>query len=352
VTVSPREWVKSSETRLLIASIVVLLPISLYASQIVRAYANSQSAVRIITLSEGLARFSYVSNWLVWVISFAAILVTSRLGKSEVLKFAVVSAAAIGIVTSVAWTGGRSIIVLMVFPLVAVVSPYLRGTRRFAIPLWSFAAIVYIRDLTVARSVGYATDTFSVTSWLDWQWGRFSMLGFAHQYVATNGFLYGETLLAGVLQPVFGLFRLIGLGVSMPSLRAGSEVATQSLLNTTSPSYIVPGITAELYLNGGYLLLIFGCYAIGRAVAWIDGRFMKVDGAVPRLAWAYVGSLAIFRTVNSDSGAFWSYLVFSGLPLLVIAWISGRLRARAVAGHGLTALPDRTSAGVPGNSQG
>ncbi|MFE4543450.1 hypothetical protein [Arthrobacter sp. NPDC056727] len=322
----PGEWLLSSERKSLWLLVAVLLPLSVFSIIQIQQYVQSLDASRIIQVADGYARYSFMSGWFVWAATFTAIcLVSGRLGTNRLFVLCVSSGALIAIVASLAWSGGRSVIVVMTFPLALVLLPKLRGVRWLAIPAATAAAASYIIAVTETRTVGAASQLWT---WLDWEWGRFSMLGFADQYAEEHGFLWGETFVAGVTNILFGSLRLIGIGISNPPLRSSMNITGEELLNSSTAIYIVPGLGAELFMSFGVLGVVLGFYLLGRLVSFVDRKYIETSGAIPRILWAYIGTLLVFRTIAADSGSIYSYVLYTGFPLLIIAVFSSRIRSR------------------------
>ena len=75
-----------------------------------------------------------MSNWLAWAISFGllALAATAAFRKPSVL-LAASGAGIVVIGSSLAWSGGRSILLVMVLPIVLTLLPLLRGARFVAV---------------------------------------------------------------------------------------------------------------------------------------------------------------------------------------------------------------------------
>lgn len=322
-----RIWLFEKEKRILIWTTAILLPLTVYSTIVVLNYAESVDATRIISVSGGNARFSFMSGWFAWAVSFIAILaVAGRRGQNRIYVLAVSGIAAVAIVMSLMWTGGRSVIVVMAAPLILVLMPKLRGVRWLAVPAGITGATAYIVSVTEARTTG---RSFNIVSWADWEWGRFSMLGYAHQHVEAHGYLWGETFLSGVVNVAFGAFRLLGIPLSNPDLRISTQLTGDDILGDSSKIYIVPGMNAELYMNFGVAGIFVGCYILGLFANWADSRFVSAKGPLVKLVYSYLGILLVFRTIAADSGSIYSYIFYTGVPLLVIGIYSARFRSRA-----------------------
>lgn len=323
-------WLVREEKAFIWIMTLVMLPVSLWATLQIQSYVQTLNTDRVIALTDGLARFSYFSNWLAWSISFLTIaFVASGAGKSRFLVLVAAAGAVLGIAATMAWTGGRSVIVVMVLPIVLVLLPKLRGIRWIAIPAAIVAGASYMIAISDKRLA--STGGFNLTTWLDWEWGRFSMIGFANQYVSGQGHLFGETFLAGIVSVALGTFRLLGIYIPNPDLQTSTQVSGETLRSSSEVIYIVPGLSAELYLNFGLVGIAVGYYLLGRITNWADRKFLEAPTVLIKLTFAYLGTLLVLRTVAADSGSILSYLMYTGFPLLVAAVWSKVGRRKAAA---------------------
>lgn len=307
---------------IVVAATTLVLLIGVYSASVIRAYVASTGADRIIALDTGLARFSYFSNWLVWAISLTALVYYGRrVPVSRLHSVVVLSVAVVLIVASLNWTGGRSIIAVMAFPLVLVSLPRVHGYRAAFIGMAAFAGIAYIAVLTTIRTGGTSLRGSSLLDFVDWQWGRFSMTVWASSYTAEHGLLWGQTFLASGSSFLFGASRLIGFPIQNLLVLGASQVAGRDLLHSTTQIYIVPGLGAELIMNFGMAGVILGMAALGVFCGWIDSLYVRQTNAIRALLFAYIGSILVFRTLTADSGSPLAYLFYTGAPLIVLALI-------------------------------
>jgi oligosaccharide repeat unit polymerase len=321
-------WLVREEKFLVAFLVLALVPLGIISTMQLQAYADASGTERIIALTDGNARTSYFSNWLTWGVSFLAVAVAgSRAGRGRLMVFLVGAGATLAITAALAWTGGRSIIIVMVLPIVLVLLPRLRGVRWLAVPAAAVAAASYMISISQTRSA--STGGFNFATWLDWEWGRFSMIGFAQKSMEVHGPLYGETFLAGLSNVFLGIFRLVGMYIPNPDLRTSTELSGELILSSSDQLYVVPGLTAELFLNFGLVGVALGFYFLGRITSWADRKFLEAPTVLAKLTFAYVGTLLVFRTVAADSGSILSYLIYSGFPLIIAALCSKVARRMA-----------------------
>lgn len=303
--------------------IVLLLPISLFAFTQILRYASGLNIERVISVSAGMARYSFMSHWLVWIISLSVVWVLCReVTYRGYWPAVILGLGVVAIAVSLQWNGGRSIVLVMALPIILVVLPRLRGTKWIAAPIALAAMLIYFTQISQQRSTRYTSASSDLVEWLDWEWGRFSMLGFALQHSERHGLVFGETIASGISRFSQGILRLIGMAPSGSELRSSMNIAAESLLNSNTDVYVVPGISAELYLNFGVIGVIVGYLLLGLISGWVDTRFLSSATAVTQLAWAYLGTLLVFRTIPVDSASAYNYLFFSGAPILIAAALS------------------------------
>jgi hypothetical protein len=316
------------EKRFAATAIALLLPIGLFAAWQIQGYSALVDSARIISLPQGIARFSILSQWLVWVISFIAIWILS-VRRQFTTMVIVTGMSMVGIFAVMSWTGGRSVALVLGLPLLAVLLPRFGRGWIVIVCLGGAALLQFVIAVSSARSLSQTPG--SPLEWLDWQWGRWSMVVYALSRQG-EGEYPGSTLIANLLAAMSGILRLVGINVD-PGYSM-SAVAGSDLLGRADLTYIVPGIGAELIYNFGFIGYLVGFAIVGYAVARVDRAFANSENQLTALAWAYVGTLFTLRLVITDAGGMFSYLVIGGLPLLAGAWVARR-RAR-ISSHSPT----------------
>lgn len=309
---------------LLLSASAILLPVSVYAILKVQRFASDSGLVRLISVDQGFARYSFISNWFVWAVSFTALLaVASTRIKAPLIAALIVLAAVLAVAASLSWTGGRSIILVMTLPLLMVTVPQLGKSK--AIVGFGVSAIVLYVVITVSgvrSQTSTAAAYLGVPTWFDWQWGRYSLLGFASNYSTHTGLLWGQTFVASISHFLEGSARLLSLRLGGDGLHEVTEITGAQLVGDSKAIYIVPGLTAELYLNFGLVGIVLGIAVLGKLVTWCDRRLDGSSTPISKLGWAYVGTLLVFRCLTSSSGAILSYLFYIGFPLLAVCLIA------------------------------
>lgn len=296
----------------------IIFPPSLYAASTMQQYVSDTGAVRVISVEGGLARYAFMSHWLVWVISLLVLLVVgsrSRAGTAKTLL--VLSLGVIGIAAALSWTGGRSIVMLMTFPLILTIIPRIHNARIPALVVGALCFLVYLTVISQVRASSYRfVQEVSYASMVDWQWGRFSMLGFALQYTDTDGLLWGRTFLDGILLTLRGLAQLAMIKLPDWQIISATSIATKTLTHS-AVSFIVPGVGAEAYINFGLLGLMILLFAIGRIARWIDRQIALSENVLQRFSYAFIGAVLIFRGIALDLSGSYQFLIYSGAPVMV-----------------------------------
>lgn len=310
------------EKMLLPVAVVTVLPIALLAVLRIRDYASTLEVFggRIISVDGGMARYVFMSHWLVWAVSFAVIwFAFGSVRRSPQAVLAVTGVGLAAIVTSLSWSGGRSIVLVFSLPLLLVMLPLLRTSRYFGAAFASIGAVAlffYVARLSSQRSAGSRRGAGNIADWLDWEWGRFSMLGFGVDYVDANGHLFGETMVSSI-----GSVLRFLLGPS-DGARSSAEIAGTEIYSSSSARYLAPGLSFELYVNLGIVGVFFGYLLIGWACKKIDRGFAASESVVSQLLWAYTGTVVVFRVLPSEPSALLQAMLYSATPLVVVATLS------------------------------
>jgi hypothetical protein len=150
------------------------------------------------------------------------------------------------------------------------------------------------------------------------------MLGFALQSTDRYGLLGGETFVENISRPLASLSQFVGIRWFQSDAQSSTEIVIAELRNSSTAIYIVPGLSAELFLNFGVVGIALGYFALGRLCAWVDGRFTNSGSIVTQLAWAFAGTL-IVKSIGYGGAVITTFL-FTGAPLLAVAGASHFIR--------------------------
>ncbi|WP_155829512.1 oligosaccharide repeat unit polymerase [Gordonia alkanivorans] len=309
---------------LLIGFGTMLLVPSVFSIIKIKTYAESTGMARVTLIEGGAAKYAFMSHWFAWAATFIAVgfICLPRL-RGTWFRSAISLIAIASIAWSLSWSGGRSVLVIMTLPLIVVVAGVLkRKTWVVALPVGLVLAYLSARA-TSSRSEGYVNESaFSTLSLLDWQWGRFSMLGFGSRVVEDDGFLMGETLYAGLRTIPDAIAKLVLTEPVVTSARLSTAVTGEKLLGNADQRYIVPGLPAELYMNFGIVGVFVGLAFLSYLVTRAERQFTTATHVADRIFWSYLCVVLIFCTIPAHSAAILNYLVFSGAPVLVLPVLS------------------------------
>lgn len=315
---APRQLV-SRDRKFLLVTGLVLLPFTVQATLQINNYAGTVDSERVVALTGGLARVGFLAQWNVFALSFLALwLCSSWWGRSEARRVVVLGTTLVLIALSLSWSGGRAIVLIMGLPLLLSQLEFVRRLKWPLAVVLSVAAFAYTAVLTNTRALANRGQSFNVLDAIDWQFGRFSMLGFANEYVsgAGEGLLAGSTFLAGALTVPNAILSLLGLP-TVPTPPSSTELSGQFFLSTDDLVYIVPGFSAELFMNFGLFGAVLGYYLLGRIVALVDDRARCSRSTLQHYCLSYVGVVLIVCVIPSESRAVYNYLLFTGLPVIV-----------------------------------
>lgn len=322
--------------------IVLLIgPLALYGLTTVQAVVEGAQSVRNITLASGNARFVFLSQWFPWVVTMAAAYVIVRTRNfGQVFALAVVATAVIIIVWSVRWSGGRSIIIVFILPLLAYSWPYLKSLRVIGLVSGSIALAIYILFLSKLRQESYLSgQETNIFSWIDWEWGRFSMVGVAIKFTDSIRMLLGESVINGIVSDINPFIALVGLQINTDVYLSSLNVASVILIGSYDFKHIVPGLTAEAYMNYGFAGVAVAYFLLGRLALYIDQKLSSGCYGLTRLFLYYVAALVAFRAMVGETHILLFYILYAGLPLALMALVTsllGRRSRRAAARRAAT----------------
>ncbi|HEY1804446.1 MAG TPA: hypothetical protein VGG45_08180 [Terracidiphilus sp.] len=290
-------------------------------------------------LSEGTARYVFMSTWLSWGIIFllTAFLV-SRFSKSRPkLTLAVLVGGSACMFLNLFWTGSRAENLLAVLPMFFVVNKIARRQfRPFA--LVTAAGIVGIIVFeTIARTAtmlnggldllvqGGTTPSQFVANQLaavfDWQMGRFPTISLAFDMVGRYGHAFGSTILQGLAMTFNAPATLLHIPFRVPEPEAMTALVGQYIYQDPSINGVVPGTLAEFYFNFGALGVLAGFFLIGRIAKYsMSIAHSAVDMGTLLLSF-YVLTLLCLWAIPMTATIGVYLLATRGLPILVFCAI-------------------------------
>jgi hypothetical protein len=327
---SHTRWLTGSEIRVILFTLMLITGPALNAMLMLSSYVTEIEATRVISLEGGMARYGFLAHWIVWVISFVALLLVGRKERPWPLATVTVVVVAVFLIAvSLRWTGGRSIVLLMALPLILTMLPRLRGFYWLFVPIMCAGLLLNAATISQARSDALVNGQgVKIVNWLDWEGGRFSLSGFAVDYVNQYGLLYGETFWNGIATVAIAPLKFAGFPVSELGLSSSVQLTGDMLLGDRDITYIVPGLNAELYLNFGLLGVLIGYYLLGRICGFVDILLSRAGEGLEWFALCFVGAVLVLRTISADSGSMYIFIFYMGLPLLACTFVARWLRRR------------------------
>jgi hypothetical protein len=298
-------------------------------------------------LSEGTARYVFMSTWLSWGIVFllTAFLV-SRFSKNHpVVTLVVLVGGSAGMFLNLFWTGSRAENLLAVLPLFFVVNKI--APRHFR----SFATVIAVGIVgiivfeTIARTTtmlnsgldflvqaGITPGQFmanQLAGVFDWQMGRYPTISLAFDMVNRYGHALGSTLLQGLAMTINAPATLLHIPLKVPEPEAMTSLVGQYIYQDPSINGVVPGTLAEFYFNFGTLGVIGGFFLIGRIAKYcISMARSAVDMGTLLLSFYIVTLLCLWAIpMTATLGVY--LLATRGLPILVFCAIEQTLSRSA-----------------------
>lgn len=301
-----------------IIAAIILFP-AIGSINILNSYVGDEEIRRVVALSDGMARYGFVAHWLSWAVSIFVLWFSgSGFFSSAGRRLFLLTVGIVVIFWSLRWTGGRTVGVLMCLPMVVSVFS-MGGKHRFIYSVFmACAAMVYILIISMYRSENYSGTGSSYFSVLDWEFGKYSMLSFAIDFVSKDGYLFGETMYGGLFSIIHGVIKALNVGGDIWIPRLVMNVTGSSLLGDASKIYIVPGLSSELYINFGILGIFFGYFFLGYICSRVEIMAVNSYGIIDSLYYRYLSVILVFCTFSAQSGAFFGYFFYVGCPLLIL----------------------------------
>jgi len=290
-------------------------------------------------LSEGTARYVFMSTWLSWGIIFLlTAFMVSRFSKNHprVTLTALVGGSAC-MFLNLFWTGSRAEILLAVLPLFFVVNKIAR--RHFRPFAWiiTVGIVGIVIFETIARTAtmlngglnllmqGGTTPSQFVANQLaavfDWQMGRYPTISLAFDMVNRYGHALGSTLLQGLAMTVNAPATLLHIPLKVPEPAAMTALVGQYIYQDPSINGVVPGTLAEFYFNFGTLGVLCGFFVIGRIARVCIAMAHSAVNMGTLLLSFYVITLLCLWTIPMTATIGVYLLATRGLPILIFCAI-------------------------------
>lgn len=305
--------------RLALFIAIIIFPLSVDAILVLNAYVSDGELRRVVALSDGMARYGFVSHWFSWSVSIISLAISrEKYFDGSVRKLLLLTFSVVLIFWSLRWTGGRTVGVLMSAPLFMAIFSDVKKYRFPYIIMAAIFSLAYIVTISLYRSENYSNVSFGYLSVVDWEFGKYSMLSFAVDFVGKSGYLFGETIYAGFFSIIYGLIKSIGFGDFFSMPRLSMNITGEYILGDSSLIYIVPGLSSELYINFGIVGVFLGYFLIGIFSCYIEVMVIKSKGVINSIFYRYISVIIVFCTISAQSGAFFGYLFYIGFPLILV----------------------------------
>jgi hypothetical protein len=298
-------------------------------------------------LSEGTARYVFMSTWLSWGIIFllTAFLV-SRFSKNHPRgTLATLVGGSACMFLNLFWTGSRAENLLAVLPLFFVVNKI--APRHFR-PFASIIAVGIVGIIvfeTIARTStmlnggldllvqGGTTPSQFLANQLaavfDWQMGRYATISLAFDMVGRYGHAFGSTLSQGLAMTINAPATLLHLPLKVPEPQSMTALVGQYIYQDPSINGVVPGTLAEFYFNFGTFGVLAGFFLIGRIAKYcISMAYSALDMGTLLLSFYVITLLCLWAIpMTATLGVY--LLATRGLPILVFCAIEQTLSRSA-----------------------
>jgi hypothetical protein len=226
---------------------------------------------RSAEIGGGIARYYFVARWLAWglfLIVCYALLQYKELKPRQITVL--VGITALTALAGTFWSGGRSEGMLAALPIVLISARLAPTAYKQGMKLTGMMVLGYIVLVTILRTRGEFSNP--VMGVLDWQAGRFSMVGLGLQMARSYGHDWGLVMLSPILQTLNSPFYLLRLGQPFHVPGAITNLAGLYLLGDPRKAGIVPGSICELAYSFGLLGVPVGYYILGRMVVFATNR--------------------------------------------------------------------------------
>jgi hypothetical protein len=305
-----------------------LIPISFFALSIVTEFIDRSATKRVLFLDGGLARYFFISIWIVWPIIFFALylLHTTRVRERTTRQFLLILVSAVLLFSALNWTGSRLLTLLFVAILI-LNSPQLSLKLRRSIVLFSplvFVLYVYGTTMNRIEAFSYGKNSFSISGLLDWQVGRFSILGATLKFNADEGILQGSTLVGSITQSISGVARLVGISIFdkiEPNLSVSQEFGVV-VFSDPNNRYLAPGLIIEVYRNFGLSGLVLVSLATPVIVRWFYVRSRRNYDLFSNVIFTYFTIVFVFVVFLSSSESLIAYFFYYPFPLFLILFVN------------------------------
>lgn len=325
---------------------VVFIAIGLWANvELFNISGMNLTALTVVDRSSvfemGSARFYFMGRWLAWGIFF--VLLYSLGCTTKYRSFVENTWLPIAIFIMLAnsfWRGGRGEGAMSIMPILFVTARFNRVIHRKILLVITVSLIAYMALVTLARTGDNRTGLWLQV--LDWQLGRFSMVGLSVRMVQRFGYDWGLSMLASLIDVFNAPFYLIMKISPIPALNKIVNFTGLYLLGDPNKTGIVPGSICELYFNFGFFGVLIGYFLLGKLISFIAYLIHTSNTVGTTMLSTYIIILICMNIIPGPAMEWIYRLVTIGLPFLVY-WFIERLSIKIVFGQSNRSLAAKSS---------
>ena len=311
---------KGISTFMLVASLPLLV-LGVLASQKLNNAIELQNFRRVIALSGGNARYAYIAVWGVWGVIFLGCAILEKLRLPQFGKFVVAGVTVVTIFQLLDWTGARLAPLIYAATFMIGNIRHLKSSRRLLIPIGVIGYFVFAILTTNQRKLGYSGGQgFDILDIFDWEAGRFSILGGSIWTVDQNGYLHGESFAFTWNLLTEGIQKLLDLPAQLEigNTQSISQALGSGLLGSDKVNYIAPGILVEMFLNFGFIGMLFSVVLCIFLLNRIQFYFQNSRNSVSKMMYFYFGASLVMCLIISSSMSLLGAFVFNPVPIYVL----------------------------------
>jgi len=320
---------KRISTFMLVVSLPLLV-LGVLASQKLSSAVELQNFRRVIALSGGNARYAYLAVWGVWGVIFLGSAILEKLRLPQFGKFVVAGVTVVTIFQLLNWTGARLAPLIYAATFIIGNIRHLKSARRLLIPIGVIGYLVFAILTTNRRKLGYSGEqSFNILDVLDWEAGRFSILGGSIWTADQNGYLHGESFIFTWNLLTEGIQKLLDLPAQLEigNTQSISQALGNGLLGSDKVNYIAPGILVEMFLNFGFLGMLFTVVVCIFLLNRIQFYYQNSPNNVSKMMYFYFGTSLIVCFIISSSMSLLGAFVFNPVPIYLVFLYSRKERS-------------------------
>lgn len=313
-------------TFMLVASLPLMV-LGVLASQKLSSAIELQNFRRVIALSGGNARYAYLAVWGVWGVIFLGCAILEKWRLPQFGKFVVAGVTVFTIFQLLNWTGARLAPLVYAATFIIGNARHFKSARRLLIPLGVIGYLVFAIFTTNRRKLGYSGEhSFNFLDILDWEAGRFSILGGSIWTADHNGYLQGESFVFTWNLLTQGIQKLLDLPaqIEIGNTQSISQALGNGLLGSDKVNYIAPGILVEMFLNFGFLGMLFTVVVCIFLLNRIQFHYQRSPNNINKMMYFYFGTSLIMCLIISSSMSLLGAFVFNPVPIYLLS-LSSRI---------------------------